>query len=107
MAQVNAESLFKSFKKLPAQERARFFFLLAEPGIDADSYSYEQVFGHLADARFTAAEAAEYLEVSLPTFRRYVRQQSIRAVGQVGRSQLFSTRELKAFKRSLQQIRNR
>ena len=26
MAQINAESLFKSFKKLPAQERARFFF---------------------------------------------------------------------------------
>ncbi|MDR7050486.1 excisionase family DNA binding protein [Duganella sp. 3397] len=80
---------------------------MAEPGIDADSYSYEQVFGHLTDARFTAAESAEYLEVSLSTFRRYVSQQSIQTVGQVGRSQLFSAKELKAFKRSLQQIRNR
>lgn len=35
-------------------------------------FSHEQLFGHLAEAEFTATEAAEYLEVSIPTFRRYV-----------------------------------
>ncbi len=33
---------------------------------------HEQLFGHLAEYAFTAAQAAEYLEVSISTFRRYV-----------------------------------
>lgn len=34
--------------------------------------SHEELFGSLADDNFTAQEAAEYLEVSVSTFRRFV-----------------------------------
>jgi excisionase family DNA binding protein len=33
---------------------------------------HQQLFGHLARDEFTADEAAEYLEVSMSTFRRFV-----------------------------------
>ena len=61
--------------------------------------SHEQLFGHLAGDEFTAQEAAEYLEVSMPTFRRYVQAGRITPNTTVGRSQLFSTDALRAFKK--------
>lgn len=36
------------------------------------TFTYEQTFGDLDQASFSAQEAADYLEVSLPTLRRYV-----------------------------------
>jgi len=32
-----------------------------------DSFSHKEVFGYLKDARFSGQEAAEYLEISMPT----------------------------------------
>lgn len=49
----------------------------------------------------TKQEAAEYLEMSVPNFRRYVRRGEITPVQTVGRNQMFATRQLKAFKRTL------
>jgi hypothetical protein len=39
---------------------------------ERDNPIHHDVFGHFKDARFSAQQAAEYLEVSMPTFRRYV-----------------------------------
>ena len=64
-----------------------------------DSFSHEEVFGYLKDARFSAQEAAEYLEVSVPTFRCYVQSQKINPVEIVGRSELFSSGDLRELKR--------
>lgn len=44
------------------------------------------VFGHLKDARFSAQEAAEYLEISMPTFRKYVPSGQVVPAEIVGRS---------------------
>jgi hypothetical protein len=44
---------------------------------------------------------AEYLEMSAPNFRRYVRRGQITPIQTVGRNQMFATRQLKAFKRAL------
>lgn len=107
MRQITAEEVYRGFTQLPAHERARFFALLAEPVLQTQNFSHEQLFGHLAEARFTAQEAAEYLGVSIATFRRYVADRKLKPVGEIGRSQLFATRELKTFKRSLQDIRAR
>lgn len=52
--------------------------MLSEIVFPDDDSSHEQLFGHLSEAEFTAAEAAEYLEVSIPTFRRYVQGGSSR-----------------------------
>lgn len=104
MSQVTAEDVYKNFTQLPSNERAKFFALLAEPSVLGQNFSHDEVFGHLAGEEFTAAEAAEYLEVSLSTFRRHVAQGRLQASSEVGRSQLFATKELKAFKRSLHAV---
>jgi excisionase family DNA binding protein len=100
-----AESVFENFASLATDERARFFALLAESSAPSQNFSHKQVFGHLAEDKFTAAEAAEYLEVSMSTFRRYVSRGKIAASSEVGRSQLFATKELKIFKRSLKDVK--
>lgn len=64
-----------------------------------------QVFGHLTDAEFTAQEAAEYLEVSIATLRRYVHGGKLRPCKVVGRNQLFAAYELRALKRSLRNVK--
>ncbi|QWD64407.1 helix-turn-helix domain-containing protein [Polynucleobacter sp. MWH-UH2A] len=61
-------------------------------------FSHEQVFGHLRDTIFSAEEAAEYLEISIPTLRRYVQSGRLKPSNTIGRSQLFSSAELKLFK---------
>lgn len=62
------------------------------------SLTHEQVFGHLTDAPLTAQEAAEYLEMSVPNFRRTVRRGQIAPAQTVGRNQLFGSRDLRALK---------
>ncbi len=64
-----------------------------------DDLTHEQVFGHLDREPFSAIEAAQYLEVSLPTLRRYVQAGRIKPSQTIGRSQLFSTVDLRALKR--------
>ena len=63
-------------------------------------FSHEDLFGHLQDGKFSAQEAAEYLENSMPTFRRYVQSQKIKPVEIVGRSQLFASGDLRKLKLS-------
>lgn len=102
---LTAEDLFAEMKTMPVSERSRFFAMLGEVLFPNDDFSHEQLFGHLADAEFTAAEAAEYLEVSIPTFRRYVQSGRLEPSHRVGRSQMFATRVLKAFKKSLRDVK--
>jgi len=69
---VTAEELFVAVRRMPSTERARFFSMLGANAFQDQDFSHEQVFGDLANDEFTASEAAEYLEVSITTFRRYV-----------------------------------
>jgi len=104
---LTAEDLFAEMKTMPVTERSRFFAMLGEVLFPDDDFSHEQLFGHLAEAEFTASEAAEYLEVSMPTFRRYVQSGRLEPSHRVGRSQMFATRALKVFKQSLRDVRGR
>ena len=65
-----------------------------------DDLTHEQVFGHLQHEALSASEAAEYLEVSLPTLRRYVQTRKLRPSHTVGRNQMFAAQDLKAYKRA-------
>lgn len=107
MSKLSAQVVYEKFLTLAPGERAKFFALLATPTANLENFSHAQVFGHLANDAFTAVEAAEYLEVSISTFRRYVGDGRILTSGAVGRNQLFSTKELKAFKRSLNEVKAR
>ena len=99
---MTAEDLLDEMKAMPSSERGRFFALLGRQFFQDDNLTHEQVFGHLADDTFTAHEAAEYLEVSIATLRRYVQGGKLKPSRVVGRSQMFATRDLKAFKRSIE-----
>lgn len=101
----NAQAVFNEFRKLPSHERAKFYELLGESSINNETLSHEHVFGHLAGDAFSAVEAANYLEVSLSTFRRYVADGKITASSEIGRNQLFATKALKAFKQSRRQMK--
>jgi len=60
--------------------------------------THDQVFGHLRNDTFSTAE---YLEISMPTFRRYVQAGKLKPKDIVGRSQLFSTGDLQKLKQKL------
>jgi excisionase family DNA binding protein len=94
---MTAEDVFSHVQQMPAKERIRFFSLIATSAFKEDS-THEEVFGHLKNTRFSAEQAAEYLEVSLPTLRRYVQSGRLKPSHVVGRSQLFSTADLRRLK---------
>ena len=95
---MTAEDLFNQVQKMSAKERIKFFSLIAINAFKENDYSHEQVFGHLKSAVFSADEAAEFLEISLPTLRRYVQSGRLKPSEIIGRSQLFSTADLKLLK---------
>ena len=97
---LTAQDLFTEMKRMPATERVKFFSLLSSNAFRDDDFSHEQVFGRLEREPLSAREAAEYLEVSLPTLRRYVQADKLRPGHTVGRSQLFSASDLRSFKRA-------
>jgi excisionase family DNA binding protein len=99
-APFTAEDLFSEMKRMPAVERSRFFSLVTGNAFRDDDFSHEQVFGHLQQEPFSAAEAAEYLEISVPTLRRYVQSGTLVPSHVVGRNPMFSAQTLRALKRT-------
>lgn len=75
--------------------------LIANNIFEENNHTHDQIFGHLKNSLFSAEEAAEYLEVSLPTLRRYVQTDKLKPTQCIGRSQLFSSSDLRRFKQKL------
>ncbi len=98
---MTAEDMFDQVKKMPTKERVKFFSLIATNAFQENNFAHEQVFGHLRNDTFSAEEAAEYLEVSIPTFRRYVQSGKILPKETIGRSQLFASVDLRKLKQKL------
>ena len=96
---LTAQDLFSEMKRMPVAERVKFFSLLSMNAFRDEDFSHEQVLGHLAQEPLSAKEAAEYLEVSLPTLRRCVQSGKLVPKLTVGRNQMFATEDLRAFKR--------
>jgi len=98
---MTAEDLFAHVQKMSLKERIKFFSLIAINAFQDTDYTHEQVFRHLRNATFSAEEAAEFLEISVPTLRRYVQAGRLKPSSTLGRSQLFSTADLKLLKQKL------
>lgn len=98
---MTAEDLFQDLKKMPTVERQKFFVILSTNAFRGADMSHEELFGHLAGDNFTAQEAAEYLEVSVSTFRRFVASGKLGPSSTVGRNQMFAVPDLKVFKKAL------
>jgi excisionase family DNA binding protein len=97
---LTAQDLFSEMKRMPATERVKFFSLISLNAFRDDDFSHEQVFGHLEREPLSAWEAAEYLEVSLPTLRRHVQVGKLQPSHTVGRNQMFAASDLRAYKRT-------
>lgn len=100
-----AEELFSNMLSMPVRERVRFFTLLGTKAFQSQTHTHEEVFGDLTNDDFTAAQAAEYLEMSMATFRRYVQGGKIHPSRVIGRNQFFASKDLKLFKRALREVR--
>ena len=97
---TTAEELFQDLKQMPTAERQKFFVILSTNAFRGEDMSHEELFGRLADDEFTAQDAAEYLEVSMSTFRRIAASGKLNPSSTVGRNQMFSVPDLKAFKKA-------
>lgn len=107
MNTLNAEKLFSSLQQLNNEERQHFFNLLSERAFGTpDNMTHQALFGDLKDAEFTAQEAAQYLDISIATFRRYLKDQKIVASSTVGNVHLYSLGELKKFRMAKDLLRH-
>lgn len=94
-------------QSLPSKEQEHFFALLAQKAFPSnDNASHEAVFGHLANEEFTAQEAADYLDVSMATFRRYVRDGKIKPTSKIGSSHLYALVHLRELKTAIKLLKN-
>lgn len=107
MNTLSAEQLFSNLQKLPAPERQHFFVLLSQSLDEKENFTHQELFGHLDNAMFTASEAAEYLEVSMATFRRYLKAKKMTATTEVGSVHLYSLDALREFKKALQMTKQK
>jgi excisionase family DNA binding protein len=90
---------------MPSSEREKFFALLASKAFGEDNLNHDTLFGHLRGDEFTAAEAADYLEVSMPTFRRYIKAGKIKPSSEVGTSHLYPLAALRELKKALKLVK--
>ena len=97
---LTAQDLFSEMKRMPSAERVKFFSLLTNQAFRDDDFTHSQVFGHLQHEPLSAVEAAEYLEVSLATLRRYVQTKKLRPTHTLGRNQMFSAEDIRVYKRA-------
>jgi excisionase family DNA binding protein len=99
---LTAEQLFANLQQMPPSEREKFFLMLSAKAFGGEeNLSHEELFGHLRDEEFTAAEAADYLDISMPTFRRYVKAGKIAASSEVGNTHLYRLTALRELKKAL------
>jgi hypothetical protein len=97
---VTAKELFQGLSLIPKEERKKIFESISTNAFGDEDRSYEKLFAHLAGDEFTAQEAVEYLEVSMSTFRRYVKAGKLHPSSNVGRKQMYAVKDLKKFKRA-------
>ena len=99
---LTAENIFLQIKEMPEKERVKLFTLVVNNAFrDQENYNHHEVFGHLKNKLVSADEAANYLEISLPTLRRLVQSQRLQPKQIIGRSQLFGATDLKQIKQQI------
>ena len=95
---ITAEKVYKDILEMPVKEREKLFTVIARKGFEKDLYRYNEVFDDIRRLPFTVKEAAEYLEVSEITLRRWVSAGKI-AYERIGRNIFFEVDELKTIKK--------
>jgi len=83
--------------EMPVKEREKLFAVIARQGFEKDRYTRQEVFDDIRRAPFTIKEAADYLEVSEITIRRWIKAGKI-PFQRMGRNLLLDVDMLKSFK---------
>jgi len=96
---ITAEKVYKEILEMPVKEREKLFTVIARKGFEKDVFSHDEVFDDIRRSPFTVKEAAEYLEVSEITLRRWIKAGKITS-DRIGRSIFFEADELKAIKKA-------
>lgn len=96
---ITAEKVYEDMIEMPVKEREKLFAVIARQGFAKDRYRKEAVFDDIRSALFTVREAAEYLEISEITLRRWVKAEKI-SFQRMGRNLLFDADQLKSFKKA-------
>jgi len=97
---ITAELIYNELITMPISEREKLFSMIARSGFDKESYTHDDVFGDVKTHPFTLKEAAEYLEVSEITVRRWIKEGSFKPSRKHGRSWVFDAAYLSDFKKS-------
>ncbi len=96
---ITAEKVYEDLLKMPLEEREKLFSVIARQGFERDRYGHGEVFDDIRRSPFTVKEAAQYLEISEITLRRWIKAGKI-TFRRAGRNILFDVDELKVFKRN-------
>ena len=94
---ITAEKVYREIINMPLAEREKLFAVIARRGFEKESYTHEEVFGDISSAPFTLREAAEYLEVSQITVRRWAKEGKIQA-RRIGHNIVFDPAALRKVK---------
>jgi excisionase family DNA binding protein len=97
---ITAEKVFDELVGMPVKEREKLFSMIGRFGFEKDAYTHDEVFGDLNDYPFTIKEAAQYLEVSEITVRRWMKDSTIVPSGKLGRNWVFDADYLSEFKKT-------
>lgn len=97
MSTITAKKVYREIIDMPVKEREKLFTAIARHGFEKEDYTHDEVFRDLAGTPFTITEAAEYLEVSAITIRRWVKEGKLRS-RRIGKSIVFDTEVLREAK---------
>ena len=97
---ITAEHVYQELVDMPVQEREKLFAVMARRGFEKDAYRHDEVFDDIRQSPFTIQEAADYLDVTEMTVRRWARSGKLTAC-KIGRRLGFDPDLLKQFKRAL------
>jgi len=97
---ITAEKVFDELVAMPIKEREKLFSMIARVGFEKDVFTHDDVFGDLNDYPFTVKEAAQYLEVSEITVRRWMKEGTLKPSKKLGKNWIFDADYLSEFKKS-------
>ena len=100
MHTVTAEKVYKEILEMPVREREKLFTVIARQGFEKELYIHDEIFDDIRREPFTIKEAAEYLEVTEITVRRWVKAEILKSK-KIGKNIVFDADELKVVKRQV------
>lgn len=95
---ITAENVFDELVEMPVKEREKLFSMIGRFGFEKETYTHEEVFGNMNDHPFTIKEAAQYLETSEITVRRWIKNGTLIPSGKLGKKWVFDADYLSGFK---------